>query len=391
MTTRTLRKILFCAASAVMLFAMTAGQMFRPAHSSEVIAAAAQSQIEPSAAPAGTTSAVPVGDEFAEASDNETLDSADVERDANAPDDTVDDVNASPEAVRKYVPIPVPLPGGLDHVANGAGTRNTGSGTIRLRGVCPKAVAVRAQLYWGTIGSGPIPLFQRARINGRLVQGTLVGSSPQPNWGCQWFAAYVANVITHIAPGINGDYVISDLPTATKRGGDPWLCDSACPKSEGASLVVIFATSNAPTNARVFVNRRVATFAGAINIDNPLPVPLPAHRALKHTRIGADGQVGASNDSYGFATNERTFLGPVGGPLVQIKGPGSAFNQDSDWNGDDGTPLNQLWDTHTDSFAWSLYPSNYPNILPPGIGAYRVRYLANGDLICTVVNVLGVK
>lgn len=316
---------------------------------------------------------------------------ADIEGDPTAPDDTVDSLeeNGDPLPTKLYV-IPLPVPGGLDHLANGAGTRNAGFGTIRLRGACPGARAVRAFLYWGTIICGnAIPLFQRVTVNGTHVRGRLVGVSPQPNWGSTWFTAYRASIIALIRPGINGDYVITNMPTSVNHGGDPWRCFAPCPQSEGASIVVIYSAADVPRAARVFVNNGAATFSGTININNPLPRPIPPHKALKHTRLGADGQVGGSTDSIRPVTDERTFLGPPGGPFVQIKGPGSLFNIDSDWNGDDGGPLNQLWDTHTDSFGWQF--TGYPNILPAGLVRYTVRYVAQGDLICPVAHILGVK
>jgi hypothetical protein len=368
----------------------------------------AASQQEVKAAPLGATFLTAAESQLDFGGNSEDLDVADVEANPTAPDDTLADdeevptdtisATGGPSEIapakafqRKVFNIgPIPLPGGLDHIANGAGTRNTGFGTIRLRGACPGSRPVRAYLYWGTIICGnAIPVFQLARINGVPVVGQLVGFSPQPNWGSTWFTAYRASVIANILPGINGEYRISNLPSSVAHGGDPWRCFAPCPQSEGASLVVLYAAPDVPRNARVFINNGAATFSGAINILNPLARPIPPHRALKHTRLGGDGQVFGSTDALAFASTERTFLGPAGGPFVQIRGVGSAFNVNSDWNGDDGGPLNQLWDTHTDSFGWQF--TAYPNILPAGIFLYVVRYTANGDLICPVAHVLGVK
>ena len=306
----------------------------------------------------------------------ETLDQRSVEADPYATDDR-ESANST-AAAAKY-PIPVPLKGGLDHVANGVGTRNSRLNTIRLRGVPPGAVAVRAFLYWGTLQAAANPT-QTVIFNGTAVTGTLVGAAGPTCWGPGVFAAYRASVIALIGGGINGDYVITGMPTSLFDGRDPWAGPAPLPLSEGASLVVVYSHSSVPPGAQVFINNGAAFFFNLININNPLGGVLNPYTRLKHTRIGGDGQVGFSTSSSLPVTTERTFIGPPF--FTQIKGPGSPFNGDSDWNGDDGAPLNQLWDTHTDSFG---------QILPPGIGNYVVRYTAQGDCIFAVAHVLSTR
>ena len=320
--------------------------------------------------------------------DMESLDTDSVEANPVAPDDT-DDSTASTAAVvvapappsTKVYPIPVPLHGGLDHVANGVATRNAGFGTIRLRGAPPGATRVRAFLYWGEIITGPIALAQTVLFRGVPVTGRLIGVSAPPCWPGTAFVAYRASVIALVAPGINGDYLVSRLPSSLVDGRDPWLhapVPAPTPLSEGASLVVIYSHPSVPLAARVFINNGAVMFFGAAAINNPLPAPVPAYGTLKHTRLGADGQVGSSTFAAAPITSERTFLN-----LVQIKGVGSAFNTDSDWNGGDGAPLNQLWDTNTSSL--------FGNPVPPGAFNYVVRYVSNGDCIVAVAHVLSVK
>src|SRR6185369_15572776 len=50
---------------------------------------------------------------------------------------------------------PIPLPGGVDHVVAGVGTRNSGTGVIRLRGVPPGSTLLSAVLVWGEIAAPP--------------------------------------------------------------------------------------------------------------------------------------------------------------------------------------------------------------------------------------------
>ena len=304
----------------------------------------------------------------------EALDAKSVEANPTAPDDR----ETSPTAAAPY-PIPVPLPGGLDHVANGVGTRNSRSNTIRLRGVPPGATVVRAFLYWGTMQAAAAAT-QTIVFNGSPVTGTLVGSAAPTCWGAGVFAAYRASVIALISPGVNRDYVITGMPTSLFDGRDPWFGPAPLPLSEGASLVVVYSHSSVPVGAQVFINNGAAFFFNLININNPLGGVLNPYSRLKYTRIGADGQVGFSTSSSLPVTTERTFLGPPF--FTQIKGAGSPFNGDSDWNGDDGAPLNQLWDTHTDGFG---------QILTPGIGNYVVRYTAGGDCIFAVAHVLSTR
>lgn len=277
----------------------------------------------------------------------------------------------------KLYPIPVPLHGGIAHIANGAGTRNAGYGHIRLRGAPAGSVRVGAYLYWGTIQNAPPPL-QTITFNGVNVTGRLIGTG-QTCWCGGVFAAYRASVINLVTPAINGDYLVSNMPSAIKNGSDPWNSACALPLSQGASLVVLYAHNTVPASSRVYINDGTVFFAnGAVNIFNALPwPPVQPYSRVRHTRLGGDGQVGGSTFSNLPVTNERSFLGA---PLTQIKGPGSPFNGDSDWNGDDGVPLNQLWDTHTDSFNKVLVPFGALN--------YNVTYTANGDCIYAVAHIL---
>jgi hypothetical protein len=129
-----------------------------------------------------------------------------------------------------------------------------------------------------------------------------------------------------------------------------------------------------PVTANVF---------GTLNYNHFLNLPIQV-AATRHTRLGADGQVGSGLNNFNATTNEQTFLaGPIPQPFVQIRGNGSyaSGSEDSDWNGHDGEPLNQLWDTHT---------LNIPNVITPGplVTSYRVRYVANADCIGPVAHVI---
>jgi hypothetical protein len=76
---------------------------------------------------------------------------------------------------------------------------------------------------------------------------------------------------------------------------------------------------------------------------------------------------------------EQTLIGPTPDALTPIAGQGSIQNLDSDWNGSDGGPLPQLWDTRTHTFT---------GILPAGTTSYRVQYKSFGDCIVWQAHVL---
>jgi hypothetical protein len=331
------------------------------------------------------------------------LDADEVEKRAleeQASDTTTTAAALSPIPV-SFKHVALPLRGGIDHAVAGVGTRNSGEGVIRLRGVPPGSQLLSALLVWGEIAPAAIAQYNVAFGPDCGVLANVVGSpaffptnpAPEPFWfagGAFW--AYLANVTPQIAPGINGDYRIKGLRSAIRDGRCPWgdgLC--AAPPlnltlSEGASLIVIYANQCIPRQAQLFFNLGPRMFFGVNDIYNHLTfIPIRSLPNLKHSRIGGDGQVGNANcglRSIPGASDERTFIEGLGGfPSTQIKGDGGGLDRDSDWNGDDGQPLNKLWDTHTDVFT---------NNLAGQIG-YRVRYQTNGDAMVWVVHILGVR
>jgi hypothetical protein len=279
------------------------------------------------------------------------------------------------EIFKKFLYAPK-LPGGIDHLAAGVGTRNSGQGHIRLRGLPPGALNVYAAVYFGTIyGPGQaIPAVVPIVFQGQIVYAYRIGLAAQPCWvpGGR-FAAYRA-FVTPLVSG-NGDYYVGRLPSFLTDGRDPWLFyNNTPPLSEGASLVVLYSHKSVPYNSYVRIHHVNRMFYSSLTVFHYLPRPVVQNYALKHTRLGADGQAGFGLRHFNFATDERSFIFGT-----QIKGTGSPLNKDSDWNGYDGEPLNHLWDTHT-----MLIPYAIPN----GATYYYVRYLSRGDCIVPVAHVL---
>jgi hypothetical protein len=256
-------------------------------------------------------------------------------------------------------------------------------------------------LVWGEIAAAPATPYtvgfgQDCSTLGTFSVG-VQGATAQPCWnGAGQFFSYLANVTSQIGPGINGDYRVKGLRSAITNGRCPWPdgnCaggGNALPLSEGASLIVFYSNACIPRTAQIYVSLGPRMFFGPHSVVHST---LPAINAnlpnLKHSRIGADGQVGVANcglRSMPAISDERTWIeNPVTLGSIQIKGDGAGLNRDSDWNGYDGEPLNKLWDTHTDVFGTSFFLANGGGL------NYRVRYLSQGDCIVWVVHILGVR
>jgi hypothetical protein len=349
------------------------------------------------------------------------LDADEVERQAQA--EQAADQSAA--AVVNKIPVsfkhvPIPLPGGVDHAVAGVGTRNSGQGVIRLRGVPPGSTLLFAWLVWGEISTqaqvlNAYPVTFKPNCTACANPAVNVVGTPfpfpfnpavQPCWnGAGQFWAYQADVTNQIVAGINGDYQIRGLRSAITNNRCPWGDGPGCASpgnalilSEGASLIVGYSNACIPRAAQLFIHfgPRRHDLGQQVNIHNTLfPTIRPNMPNLKHSRIGGDGQVGAAN--CGLRTfiqapiinwsDERTWIENLNPALcsIQITGDGG-LNRDSDWNGDDGQPLNKLWDSHTDFFA-----SN-SNCLAAGGGlGYRVRYQSQGDCWVWVAHILGVR
>ena len=339
------------------------------------------------------------------ASENDTdlfLTADEVEKRAAAEQSADDDATVAASRVpASFKAVPIPLPGGIDHAVAGVATRNSGQGVIRLRGVPPGSTLVQAWVVWGEIDTAvqfnyPV-VFGPDCAAGQVFQGANFGNSPQPCWnGAGTFLPYIINVTNQIVPGINGDYRIRGLRSALTNNRCPWADGPGCagpgnalPLSEGASLIVVYSNPCIPRAAQLYIHLGPQTFSGAhvathftfAGINPNLP-------NLKHSRIGADGQVGTQNCGLRATpaiTDERTWIQNQAGGLIQIKGDGGGLNRDSDWNGYDGEPLNKLWDSHTDVFANGAFLAGGGGLF------YRVRYQSQGDCISWVAHILGVR
>jgi len=268
-----------------------------------------------------------------------------------------------------------------DHTASGISLRNRGGGVINLRGVPKDSRAIKAYLYWDILANSPEknPIVS---INGVSVKGALIGKGDDPCWsgsGVGYNFVYRAKVPLYLLyVGINGDYKIAGFQSTEGFGMSPWDSTSSPYLAEGATLVVFYFNCGskykttyvyeAPVSGQMFYTNFSTTLTG---------FSAPKDRA-KFTMVGADGQIGSGLNASYFITAEQSFF-----QFTQIAGPPAATpppisNADSDWNGNDVEPLNQLWDTRT-------------HIVPiqKGSTTAEVSYKAFGDCLVVVAFFLG--
>jgi hypothetical protein len=279
---------------------------------------------------------------------------------------------------------------GVAHVANGASLRNAGSATIRLRGMPADAYVIKAFLYWD-FASVTTPTYAQSNVifsrqfnlvnSIAKVYGTQIGTGADPCWFGDSNFAYRADVTKWVRG--NGDYVVTLLPGASSstNGADPWgpSAPTSGPLAEGASIVAIYTSSLEPTGTVLLYDSGLAgtEFDGTLSYDlDQVPTP-PGVSTSIFTELGADGQVGGSD--IGLSLTPEITLKTTQLNLTLIAGPGSAVN-DADWNGDDGIPLNQLWDTHSHDVT---------GLLTPGLN--NITTYSDDDCIVTIANVLTVR
>jgi hypothetical protein len=259
---------------------------------------------------------------------------------------------ASPEATVTITVKPSYLATGVDHVADGVALRNSCSGTIALRGIPSGSTLKSAFLYWNYMDSSKVGASSSAvTFNGKTVTGTKVADQPDLCWGTNGDHSYRAS-ITPVASG--GNYVFTAQTCTDKSGQNPWnplLTGTAIePAWDGASLVETYSNSSTTSDiVAIFDNLKGASNsnAGAHNFAVKMNTGTTIFSGTGlFTQINADGQVGDSFDPVctstgGICTDEQDDFNSI-----RLTGPGGAYPQ-SDWDGSNGWPLPQLWDTHT--------------------------------------------
>ncbi|MEM7483163.1 MAG: hypothetical protein AAF481_18515 [Acidobacteriota bacterium] len=267
-----------------------------------------------------------------------------------------------------------PPVGGLDHAAAGTGLRNSGFGTVSLRGVPSDAKAVLARVFWGRIlHRDDDPEADKNiyfEFDGHKLKGRLLGTTDSPCWDeANTFAAYAAAVpLRLLRPDLNGDYGIALFGSETTNGGALFGTEYLPPLDEGASLVLIYSDPSVSTKSRVYLHTGPERLVGRLILDQELDPPLQGTLGFfRHTRIGGDGQRMVPHEAvrpYGTWIGNRE-------RQIALRGPLSKIDATTDWNGDDGNPQNAMWDTQSNYWPSALTPE-----LAPGALAYRLEYWA---------------
>ena len=255
-----------------------------------------------------------------------------------------------------------------NHVANGIAMRNRTAGTIHLRGAPVPSRVLAALLYFNFSdgsreGRRNVPVL----FNANRVVADKTGDHDDPCWGMTGNHSYVADVTQFVPIGgnLNQDYQVIipfDVETST-TGQNPWSpIEPQKVRVEGASLVVVYRDHNTTGPVFVYDALNNSMFSATAQFDLLHP---GLDGAGRFTMVGADGQRGFGHDN--SASNELTFFN-----ASQIAGPPVAS---SDWDGSDGWPLVQLWDTHTHNVKLNGAVS-------------KVRYQASGDCLVPVAFVI---
>jgi hypothetical protein len=234
-----------------------------------------------------------------------------------------------------------------DHVASGVSLRNRGGGEINLRGTPEGSNAIKAYLYWDILAN-EAPKSVLVSINGVSVQGVLIGEGPDPCWAVNRNFVYRADVPLYLLyEGINGDYKVAGFASSQGFGMNPWEYMQGSFLAEGVSLVVFYVNKNNQFNTTYIYDQTIPgqMFTGTFGVT--LTGFNAPQNTAKFTMLGADGQVGNGlSANYSCSAETSFFQGnQIAGPAIAAPQP--FHDADSDWNGHDGEPLNQLWDTRT--------------------------------------------
>jgi hypothetical protein len=304
------------------------------------------------------------------------------------------EMGAAPKGQPQALAVTVPQPinpsftiASAGHVANGCALRNSTSCQIRLRGLPAGSTIVKAFVYWAftsTTGTGSAKQ-NTITFAGNTVTGTLVGSGVDACWCGGTNVVYRAGVKRFVTG--NGAYgvALSSGATPQTNGASPWqriLCPTNPSQglAEGASLLVVYTRPWVSGTTLIYDSG----LAGREFTPNPGlsytldKVPTLGEGLSVFTEIGSDGQIG--DNLTALFTSKTTLLNST-----PIAGPGAAAaggDNDSDWDGTDGTPLNQLWDTHS---------HNVTGIVTAGSENVSViDNTADRDCLITVANVLSI-
>jgi len=239
------------------------------------------------------------------------------------------------------------------HASGGCALRNLSGCGLNVSGG-PRGLsgyngpAQAAKLYWSVLipPSSTAPpnsftlLIALNPVKVSVITGVLIATAGDPCWGSGGEAIYKGAVPLGAldsgggSPGTGAYDVIPASPVpGSAAGGDPWSTGGIFPAYEGASLVI---AGTGTETVALYDKGLPGTFFGSVNYT--LFVQSTAASFSRFDNISADGQIGASiTPQSGVAGETLTLNG------VLISGAG-APNPNSDYDGNTGAPLPQLWD-----------------------------------------------
>jgi len=242
--------------------------------------------------------------------------------------------------------------------------RNKTSGTIHLRGIPKESKVLSAKLYWNyLLNSGTRP-FEKISFDGNILAGELVNKTQDPCWAdvdvSLTYVTDVTEIVASYSPNLNQNYKFGffpPYPSISNTGNNPWNYEPQKIRTEGATLIVVYDDGQETGPLYIYDKfGKNAMFWGSASFSWENQAP---GRGL-FTMIGADGQLGHTDEKGYFDGNPMS---------------GSDASTNSDWDGSDGWPLTQLWDTHTHCVDMEKRTST-------------VKYNAKGDCLVPVAFVV---
>jgi len=215
------------------------------------------------------------------------------------------------------------------YVAHGVGMRNMGYGTIYIGDVPEGSNVSAAFLYWAVIGPAQMTGFyyNKGKINGSIITGTLIGSATNPCWGSVPIWAYRADVKSKMYKGGNGTYKLSAFASGSTDGSDPWGT-AISPLLEGATLVIVYGNNNQPLTTVQLYNGATTTWGSELHLAMAGLNAFEPTGLAYTTFVGADGQSASEPGSKFFSTG----LGTVGWDGGDLNGAGGTYSQGNLWD-----------------------------------------------------------
>ena len=235
--------------------------------------------------------------------------------------------------------------------APSAGHSTTGGPIDLPPDVAPGSI-LWAGLYWTILAEEP-PM-NGVNLNGELVTPVALPVGPSLCWNDSETYSYFADVTGIATPGTN---IVAGLDDSGELGIPP--------ESEGASLVVVYASEDNEAREIIIMDGNDVVTTCGQQFDNAIPVTSPSGLSANLYFIGADGQTGPE---YPFADDNQLWNGAALGdgddfdasdPASPGASPGVGWDSDaqpSGWpvvtGGGNTASVNTLCALAGDCVAW---------------------------------------